>query len=67
MAMENVSCVFISCQFILSAIYSLIHVHHLFTTHKTCIPSCLKWQRSLKYVNYVFMRTGKTQASQHAN
>ena len=51
----------------LSAICSLIHVHHLFTNHKTCIPLCLKWQRSLKHVNYVFMRTGKTQASQHAN
>ena len=48
---------------ILSAICSLIHFHHLFTTHETCLPLCLKWQRSLEYVNYVFMRTGKMQAS----
>ena len=51
----------------LSAICSFIYGHHLFTTHETCIPLCLKWQRSLKHVNYVFMRTRKMQASQHAN
>ena len=33
--------------------------YHLFTTHETCIPSCLKWQCSLKYVNYVFCEQEK--------
>ena len=52
--------------FFLFSIYvcSLILVPHLFTTHETCIPLCLKWQRSLKHVNYVFTYANRKNAGQ---
>ena len=31
----------------------------IYSTHEMCIPSCLKWQCSLKYVNYVFCEQEK--------
>ena len=48
----------------LSAICSLIHVPHLFATHETCIPLCLKWQRSLKHVKNVFTYANRKNAGQ---